>query len=311
MLGFHRILLATDFSASATAALHYAAVLARLSHATLQVLHVIDTRVAAFSRWTDIFRSTEVIAAKETQETQAFQRLLADPMLADLAVEPLVRHGHPADNIMDATANVDLVVMGTQGTTSGSGRAAGKVARQVAHGSLAPVLLVPAAYRGAELNATTAPSLPIRRILLAIHVAQYAPQAITLSRALASVCHATLSVLQVLEPDKLRSYHLDAGAGLSHNLPGMQALLHERLEDIVPDAPTGPAIERLVVVGTPPEVILQQANERRVDLVVMSVHAYGGLQKLFTPSTLDAVLERTPCPLLAVPFAPSWQSGAS
>jgi nucleotide-binding universal stress UspA family protein len=303
MLGFNRILLATDFSAGATAALQYAAMLARLSHATLQVLHVIDTRVAAFSRWTDVFRSTEVIAAKETQETQALQKLLAHPMLADLDVEQLVRHGHPADNIIDATANVDLVVMGTQGTTTVSGRAAGKVARQVTHGSLAPVLLVPTAYHYAEISATAAPSLPIQRILLAMHIVQYAPQAVTLSRAFARVCNATLSVLQVLEPDKLRSYPLDAGAGLSHNLPGMQALMQQRLEDIVPDAPTGPAVERLVVIGTPSGVILQQANERRVDLVVMSVHAYGGLQKLFTPSTVDAVLEQTPCPLLTVPFA--------
>src|SRR5262249_57771651 len=89
MLGFNRILLATDFSAGATAALQYAAVLARLSHATLQILHVIDTRVAAFSYWTDIFRSTEVLAAKESQETAALQQLLTHPMLADLPVQQL------------------------------------------------------------------------------------------------------------------------------------------------------------------------------------------------------------------------------
>jgi len=306
MLGFNRILLATDFSAGATAALQYAAVLARLSHATLQVLHVIDTRVAAFACWTDIFHSTEVLAAKESQETAALQQLLTHPMLADLPVEQLIRYGHPGDNIVDVTANVDLVVMGTQGTTTAAGRAAGKVARQVAHGSLAPVLLVPAAYRGAEIPVTTVPSLPIQRILLALHVVQYAPQAVTLSRALAAVCSATLNVLQVLDPDKVRSYPLNAGAGLSHNLPGMQALMQQRLEEIVPDTPAGPAVERLVVTGTPPEVILQQANERRVDLVVTSVHAYGGLRQLFTASTVDAVLEQIPCPLLAVPFAPSW-----
>jgi nucleotide-binding universal stress UspA family protein len=305
MLGFNRILLATDFSAGADAALQYAAVLARRSHATLQVLHVIDTRVAAFAHWTDIFRSTEVLAAKESQETEALQKCLAHPALTGLDVQPLMRHGHPADNIIDVTADVDLVVMGTQGTTIATGKAAGKVARQVAHGSLAPVLLVPAAYRSTELTATTAPSLPIQRILLAIHVVHYAPQAVTLSRAFAKVCNATLSVLQVLEPDKLRSYPLAAGAGLYHNLSGMQALLQQRLEEVVPDTPTGPAVERLVVIGTPSEVILQQANERRVDLVVMSVHAYGGVQKFFSPSTVDAVLEQTPCPLLAVPFPPA------
>ncbi len=305
MLGFNRILLATDFSAAATAALQYAAMLARRSHATLQILHVIDTRVAAFSHWTDVFRSTEVLAAQETQETAALQKLLAHWALTGLPVERLVRHGHPADNIIDVTANVDLVVMGTQGTTTAAGRAAGKVARQVAHGSLVPVLLVPATYRGAEITAPT-PSLPIQRILLTLHVVQYAPQAVTLSQAFAEACNATLSVLQVLEPDKLRSYPLDAGAGLSHNLLGMQALMQQHLEDIVPDAPAGPAIERLVVIGTPSEVILRQSNERRADLVVMSVHAYGGLQKFFTSSTVDAVLEQTPCPLLAIPFPPAW-----
>jgi len=301
MLGFNRILLATDFSASATAALQYAAGLARLSHATLQVLHVIDTRVTAMARWTDVFRSTEVLAARETQEKQALQKLLGHPGLAELTVEPLVRYGPPAESIIDVTPNVDLVVLGTRGTTT-TDRTAGHVARQVAHGSLAPVLLVPEASGGAGGVAATAPALPIQHILLALHVVQYAPQAVALSRALAAVGNAALSVLQVLEPEKLWSYPLDAGAGLSHNLPGVQALMQRRLEEIVPDAPPGPAVERLVVVGTPAEAILQQASARRTDLVVMSVHAYGGLQKFFTSSTVDEVLAQTPCPLLAVPF---------
>src|SRR5574341_1840830 len=113
MLGFNRILLATDFSASADAALQYAAGLARRSHATLQVLHVIDTRVAALAHWTDVFRSTEVLAAQETQESAALQQCLDHPALTGLHVQPLVRYGHPANTIIDATVDVDLVVMGT------------------------------------------------------------------------------------------------------------------------------------------------------------------------------------------------------
>src|SRR5690349_10028267 len=115
MLGFNRILLATDFSTSATAALLYAAALARLSHATLQVLHVIDTRVTALARWTDVFRSTEVFTAKAEAEASALQELLAHPALTGLSVERLVRQGHPADSITDVAANVDLVVMGAHG----------------------------------------------------------------------------------------------------------------------------------------------------------------------------------------------------
>jgi nucleotide-binding universal stress UspA family protein len=306
MLGFNRILLATDFSASASAALLYTSALARLSHATLQVLHVIDTRVTALTRWTDVFHSTEVFAAKAAAETTALQELLAHPALAGLPVEQLVRQGHPADNIIDLAANVDLVVMGAQGTTPASESATGKVAQQVAHGSPAPVLLVPASCKVPETSATLPPTLPVQRILFALHVVQYAPQAVTLCRALATVCHASLSVLQVLEPDT--TFHLsslEAGTGLSHNLDSTSALLHKRLEEIMPDMPTGRAIERVVVRGNPAEVIPQQIKERQADLVVMSVHAYEGLKKFFVSSMVDAVLTQAPCPLLAVPFPPA------
>ena len=306
MLGFNRILLATDFSDSATAALLYAAALTRLSHATLQVLHVIDTRVTALPRWTDVFRSTEVFAAKAATETAALQELLAHPALAGLPVEQLVRQGHPADSIIDLAANVDLVVMGAQGTTPASERTTGKAAQQVAHGSPAPVLLVPARCRVPETSATLPPTLPVQHILFALHVVEYAPQAVTLCRALATVCHASLTVLQVLELDpSFRLSALGAGTGLSHNLDGTNALLHKRLEEVMPDMPTGPAIERLVVRGNPAEVIPQHIKERSADLVVMSVHTYEGLKKFFVPSMVDAVLAQTPCPLLAVPFLPA------
>gem|GEM_PF-1578924 len=304
MLEFNRILLATDFSASATAALLYAAALARLSHATLQVLHVIDTRVTALPRWTDVFRPTEFFAAQVAEETAVLRELLAHPALTGLPVEQFVRQGHPADNIIDLAANVDLVVMGTQGITPTSERITGKVAQEVAHGSAAPVLLVPVGSKLPEIVVTLPPTLPVQRILFALHIVDYAPQAVTLCCTLATVCQASLSVLQVLEPEPIRLSSLEAGTGLSHNLDGTIALLHKRLEDIMPAMPTGPAIEYLVVPGKPAEIIPQQIKERHADLVVMSVHSYEGLKHFFVPSIVDAVLAQTSCPLLTVPFPP-------
>jgi nucleotide-binding universal stress UspA family protein len=304
MLGFNRILLATDFSASATAALLYAAALTRLSHATLQVLHVIDTRVTALARWTEVLHSPDVFATRRAEETAALQALLEHPALTGLGVEALVRQGHPADNVIDMAAKVDLVVMGTQGATPASEKTTSNVAQEVAHGSPTPVLLVPAGSKVPESNVTLPPTLPVQRILFALHVIEYAPQAVTLCRALATVCQASLAVLQVLEPDAFRLSSLGAGTGLSHNLDGINALLHKRLADIMPDMSTGLAVERLVVPGNPAEIIPQQSRERRADLVVMSAHSYAGLKKLFVPSIVEAVLAQTSCPLLAVPFPP-------
>lgn len=299
MLGFNRILLATDFSPSATAAQQYAAALARQSSATLQVLHVVDTRVTALPRWTDVFRSTEVLATKTATETEALQALLADQAFTGLTVTPTLQYGHPGDHIIDAAAQADLVVLGTQGAAAAS--QIGKVARQVAHGSPAPVLMVPPACTIPTLSATGAATLPVQRIVLALHVVHYAPQAVALSQVLAVACHASLSALQVLDPKTFRSYPLDAGGGLSYNIEGTYALLQKRLEDVVPDTMT-PHVERLVRIGDTVDTILQHVHDYQADLVVMSVHTYGGLKKVFTPSTVDALLQQITCPLLAVPF---------
>jgi nucleotide-binding universal stress UspA family protein len=166
------------------------------------------------------------------------------------------------------------------------------------------VLFVPAGGGTAGLPSTGAAPLPFRHILLALHFARYAPQAITLSQQLAATCQATLQVLQVLEPDKVPSYPLEAGSGLYHNLDAVKILLHKRLDDIIADDPAGTPVERLLLEGNPAEVIVRQSAESQAGLVVMSVHAYGPLQKFFTVSTVDTVLEQTSCPVLAVPLSP-------
>ena len=299
---FNRILLATDFSASAEAALLYAAAWARLSQARLLVLHSLDTRVAALPRWTDVFRSTEVFAERQAAVTDAMQRLRSHPALAGLQVDIIVQHGTPRERLVDAAANVDLVVMGAGGHAREKRQSAGKVAAYMAHGSPTPVLCVPESGGTAELPRAGAARLPFRRILLAVHFAQYAPQAITLSRQLANTCKATLQALQVLEPDKIATYPLEAGAGLYHNRDAVKILLRKRLADIIPDDPAGAPVERLLLEGNPAAVIVQQSAAYRADLVVMSAHAYGLLQKFFTVSTVDTVLEQAPCPILAVPL---------
>ena len=302
MLTFNRILLASDFSASAEAALCYAAAWARHTQASLLVLHALDTRVAALPRWTDVFRSTEVFAAMQVTATNALERLQAHPALVGLKVETVMQSGNPRERIIDAAAFADLVVIGSRGHSRGGEGAAGKVAQYVAHGSPTPVLFVPEGGGHAGLPEAGSARLPLRSILLALHFAQYAPQAIALAQELATACHAALQVLQVIEPDKITSYPLEAGAGLYHNLEAIKILLRQRLADIVPAAPEAPPLERLILQGHAAEVILQQSVARRADLVVLSAHAYGVLQKFFTLSTVDTVLEQAPCPLLTVPM---------
>jgi nucleotide-binding universal stress UspA family protein len=302
---FNRILLASDFSASAEAALLYAAAWARLAQARLLILHVMDSRVVALPHWTDVFRSIEVFAERQAATTAAMHRLRCHPALAGLHIETIVSHGTPRQRLVDAAANVDFVVMGSgSGPARDNSRIFGKVAPYVAHSSPVPVLLVPEGGGTAGLPAAGTTRLPFRHILLAVHFAQYAPPAIELARQLARICDATLQALQVLEPDKIATYPLDAGVGLYHNREAVKILLQKRLASIVPDDPAATPVEHLLLEGNPAAVILEQCTARRADLMVMSAHAYGLLRKFFSVSTIDTVLAQAPCPILAVPMSP-------
>lgn len=299
----NRILLASDFSASAEAALYYAAAIARQSQASLLLLHVIETGISTFSPWTDIFRASDVLAAREAAGLSGLDELAQHAALHGVSVQRMVQYGNPIDHITDAAPWADLVVMGMgDAETTTRGQAGGKVARHVAHASAVPVLLVPADGGAAALPAATDAHLTFRQVLLAINLAGYAPQAVTMATEIATACQAALLALQIVEPDKVATYPVDAGAGLHRNLDSVKVLLEKRLAEVIADVPETSRRQPLVQIGAAVESLLQQMVTHRADLVVMSAHRYGALRKFFTLSTVDAVLARAWCPLLAVPF---------
>ena len=298
MLTLNRILLVSDFSASAEAALRVAAAMARQSQASLLVMHVIETGVRALPHWTDIFRSTEVLADQEAASRAALDQLLTHPALDGLDVDGGVQYGDPIDRITDMAPRADLVIMGTGETDAASGA----MAREVAHSSATPVLLVPPEGGTAGLPADGAAQVTFNPILLAVDLARYAPQAIEMATALAADHETPLLAVQVLDPQKTGAYPVDPGRGLHHNLDGLKALLEKRLAEVVSEGPEGPPPTRRVLQGSAAEVILEQIAEQQIALVVMSAHAYGTLRRFFTESTIDTVLAQASCPLLAVPL---------
>jgi len=55
--------------------------------------------------------------------------------------------------------------------------------------------------------------------------------------------------------------------------------------------------------GIPAELILSQAEDSRVDLIVLGSHSRGPLSHLFLGSVADGVLQRARCPVLIVPLS--------
>ncbi len=304
MRTLNRILLVSDCSASTQSAVPYAAVLARQSQASIVAMQVIETGVTALPHWTDIFRSSEVIAAKEEEGRTALAHLADHPAFDGLEVQYLIDRGHPADRITDMAPRVDLIVIGMGDANTDEGRAIQRTARTVAHGSSTPVLLVPPGGSAAppEPQATE----PIwQRLLLAIDLAGYSPQTLDIATSMAAKHHVSLLALQVLDPQNTSAYPVHAGEGMHHNIEGLKVLLSKRLAEVLPDVSDGPPYERRVVEGEAAMVIMAQAAAYQADLIIVSVHPYGTVQKLFKPSTIDALLADASRPILAVPFSRS------
>ena len=118
------ILVATDFSDSAEAALGVAAQYARALHASIDLMHVAPTAGI------DATRALKDVAPK---------------LGRDIPVTFACGTGDPADEILRyaASHSIDVIVVGTHGRTGMSRLLLGSVAERVIRGAACPVLVVP------------------------------------------------------------------------------------------------------------------------------------------------------------------------
>jgi nucleotide-binding universal stress UspA family protein len=142
-----RILVATDFSEAADAALAYGRGLARTFGATLHVLHVSDDpilRLGGCEVYPVVLPQLQRDLEKRARERLA--ALLVDNDQHPLPTVPVViTAAATAPTIVDyaARANIDLIVVGTHGQGAVAHFILGSVAERVVRTARCPVLTVP------------------------------------------------------------------------------------------------------------------------------------------------------------------------
>ena len=123
---FKTILIPVDFSPCSDEAFRVACQLARLSGATLLVLHVIDTSaLAAFNRLGLLAVPSDAAPQRRRLRHHArlkTRELLESSAATDIKVTRVIVEGAPFIEIAKVarTRNIDLVVMGSYGGRSGS-----------------------------------------------------------------------------------------------------------------------------------------------------------------------------------------------
>lgn len=140
-----RILVPTDFSTTADAALDYAYVLAKQFGASIELLHVLDDPFVADGMAAEAYISeAPVLRSAMLRDSQERLRHRATTREGVTHIDTEVLFGHGARTIAEYATErgVDLIVMGTHGRTGFAHLLLGSVAERLVRTAPCPVLTV-------------------------------------------------------------------------------------------------------------------------------------------------------------------------
>lgn len=158
------------------------------------------------------------------------------------------------------------------------------------------------------------PALQLRKILLPTDFSGCANFALPYAAAIARAAKATIICLNVVEPIVPAAGY----TGLAEPMPiaDMSEQLEDSAERELPQLVDcedlrGLDIEEQIVHGDAAAEIVRVAEERKVDLIVISSHGRTGLGRIIFGSTAEAVVRHAKCPVLVVKPPPEKEEVSS
>lgn len=145
MVAIRRILVPTDFSEPAEAALRYARALAEEFGSTLHLMHVVpEPYIYPWGTEISTMPLVDLLTSSETQAAERLKTLVDDTGALKGRVKTITAIGTPVDKILQQVADdgIDLVVMGTHGRGAVGHLLLGSVAERIVRRSPVPVLTV-------------------------------------------------------------------------------------------------------------------------------------------------------------------------
>jgi len=278
-IALKNILFATDFSPAADAAAPFAIQMAKSYGAKVYGLHVDlfdDYTSAAPEAWA-------MMAEAQEKQSKEHARLLNE-QLAGIHHDVMIGQGNVWEVISKFIEEnkIDLIVLGTRGRT-GLGKALlGSVAEQILRQAPCPVLTV-----GPHVTLQPENAAKMHEILYATDLAADFPLAAPYAISLAQENQAHLTLLYVMEEPEGRARMSETKVPKLRNLVPEEAALWCEPHYIV---------ER----GIPAEKILEVADQRHVDLIVLGAQPARWLATHINAGTVHRVLSEAKCPVLTV-----------
>ena len=289
-VGFRKILFATDFSPAASQAIPYVKKIAKHYDADLVALHV---RPPVVNPMTEPGTWPVDIDAAKAQDAGHRHEVL--DMFAGMRTEVLIEEGSVQACLEAALAknNTDLVVIGTRGRTGLGKLLLGSVAEEIFRTVSCPVLTV-----GPHSDSLRGASGQFREILYATDFSPESQGAAAYAVSLAQEFQSRLVLLHAIPERKPGEFVSAADVTTSSE---------KLLRKLVPaEAEAWCKPEYFVERGDPAEKILEFANCRETDLIVLGFRQERGVPGAATHlpfATAHKIVSHASCPVLTVRHA--------
>ncbi|MCM2314941.1 MAG: universal stress protein [Thermoanaerobaculia bacterium] len=272
------LLVATDFSEPAAAAVDYAAFLAARLEARVTMVHALE-----FSPWSADARQSDTALAGREEGARFVRELLEKVHSTRLrgvrTHTRLVTEGRAADAILLASRSSasDMIVLGTHGHGRLVTSLIGSVAAEVIRNADQPVLTI---------RRAVVPNQSIQRILCPVNYSTAARRALDRALYFASAFDAELLAL-----------YFEEGEATDEAIESEL----ERMRRWIGEVPLSVRLTCIAHRGEPGSQVSAFAKSHDIDLIVIGAQQTGDGTTTTIGSTTEALTRRAECPVLTVP----------
>lgn len=287
---FDRMIIPLDGSDLAEAAIAYATL---IPSRQVRFLHVQPAPGEALPPPVELAPQQPCVSAESiahdylSRATSSFARHGRD-------IELSVLYGDPAEQIIGAALDANLIVMTTRGRGAGGRLISGSVADRVARHAPVPTLVVRGGTR--PIAAT-----PIQRIVVPLDGSTVAERALPTAAILAKELSVPLALVTVAESPEQSDTIPDEQPVISGNtdLRGERARIETRLSTTAAKLRhDAVAVTTEVRAGQPAVELIAAITSG--DVIVMTTHGGGGAQRWYIGGVAEKLLRQAPVPVLLV-----------
>lgn len=299
IIGFQHILVATDFSPHAEAALKQAIWISRQSGAKIVLAHVLpDLRKALISASSaarqDMFYGQGDQLQREIREesTARMRDLVAKLNADDLGIRCETLLGDPSIAIIHAVQQEkhDLVLVGTRNKSVWERFVMGSTAKRLIRNCPVPVWTVNAATDG-----------PPKVVLAATDFSDVSRKAVQLGRRIARQTDAKFHLLHVIDSKDIPQGAIERIAPGNTLRDEIDSEAKKRMAEFVHSLDVNSdQIRTHLTWGIPSQEVARLADHLKIDLLVLGTVGRSGIKGVLLGNTAEKLLDTCDCSILTV-----------